>query len=70
MRDWYKTASDIDRDCIHWWERLFRIQFKSYEEYSKVDALIDEMILEYENKKELKQFYPNINADVKKFLGR
>lgn len=70
MRDWLKPVDEIDRDCIHQWEKLLRIKFQSYDEYSEVDGLIEDMILDYENKKELKMEYPNIESDVANILER
>lgn len=69
MRDWLKLLDEIDRDCVHQWEKLLKIKLNSYEEYSKVDELIGEMILEYETKSELKDAYPNIVYDVGRVLG-
>ena len=68
MRTWLKPVDEIDRDCIHQWEKLLKIKFNSYDEYSNVDELIEDMILDYDTKSELKKDYPNIENDVKKYL--
>ena len=60
MRDWLKGLSEIDRDCIHQYEYLLGRKLKDYNEYSEIDSQVDEMILEYETRKEFFHFYPNL----------
>ena len=69
MRDWLKPLDEIDRDCIYRWEKLLKIKFNSYEEYEEVDAQIEEMILDYETKRELKENYPCIDICTKCILS-
>lgn len=70
MRDWLKSLQEIDKDCVRQWEKLLGIKFNSLTEYLEIDMLIDEMILEYESKRELEAAYPDINMDVKRILER
>ena len=69
IREWLKPVDEIDRDCIHWWEKLLGIKFRSYEDYSEIDSWIEDMILDYDTKEELIDVYPNIEYNVRKFLG-
>lgn len=70
MRDWLKPLQEWDRDCVHRWEKLLGIKFNSLTEYLEIDMLIDEMILEYETKRELEAAHPDIDTDVKRVLER
>lgn len=68
IREWLKPVDEIDRDCIHHWEKLLGIKFRSYEDYSEIDSWIEDMILDYDTKAELINEYPNIEYDVRNFL--
>lgn len=63
-RSWIKKVSEIDRDCILQWENFLNIRFFSYEEYAKVDKLIDEMVLEYDSISNLTETYPDILTQI------
>lgn len=69
IREWLRPVDEIDRDCIHQWEKLFGIKFRSYEDYSEIDSWIEDMILDYDTKAELIDEYLNIEYDVRNFLG-
>ena len=61
MRDWLKCVDEIDRDCIHRYEYLLGRKLKDYNEYSEIDGQLDEMILEFESRKEFYEVYPELN---------
>ena len=58
MRDWLKSLDEIDRDCVHRYEYLFGRKLKDRNEYSEIDAQVDEMILEFDSRKEFFEAYP------------
>ena len=60
MRDWLKSADEIDRDCIHRYEYLLGRKLKDYDEYCEIDRQVDEMILEFEGRKEFFEAYPEL----------
>ena len=60
MRDWLKTLDEIDRDCVHQYEYLLGRKLKSYDEYHEIDSEVDEMILEFESRKEFFEQYPEL----------
>lgn len=60
MRDWLKGVDEIDRDCIHRYEYLLGRKLKGYNEYSEIDGQVDEMILEFESRKEFFKAYPEL----------
>lgn len=60
MRDWLKDADEIDRDCIHRYEYLLGRKLKNYDEYSEIDGQVDEMVLEFESRKEFYKAYPEL----------
>lgn len=60
MRNWLKDVDEIDRDCIHRYEYLLGRKLKSYNEYSEIDGQVDEMILEFESRKEFFKAYPEL----------
>ena len=59
MRAWLKDISEIDKDCIHRYEYLLGRKLKNYDEYVEIDKQVDEMILEFEGRKEFYKKYPN-----------
>ena len=60
MRDWLKSVSEIDRDCIRRYEYLLGRKLKDYNEYSEIDKCVDEMILEHESRREFYETYPEL----------
>ena len=60
MRDWLKSADEIDRDCIYRYEYLLGRPLKNYNEYHEIDGQVDEMILEFESRKEFYEVYPEL----------
>ena len=60
MRDWLKSAELIDRDCIHKYEYLLGRKLKGWSEYVEIDSQVDEMVLEFEGRKEFFEAYPEL----------
>lgn len=60
MRDWVSSLDEIDRDCIYRYEYLLGRKLKNYEEYSEIDGKVDEMVLEFESRKEFFEAYPEL----------
>ena len=60
MRDWLKNVDEIDRDCILQWEYLLGRKLSSYEEYEILDKMVDDMILDWESRKDFFRDYPEL----------
>ena len=60
MRVWLKDLDEIDKDCIHRYEYLLGRKLKNYDEYFEIDSQVDEMILEFESRKEFYEAYPEL----------
>ena len=60
MRYWLKDVDEIDRDCILRYEYLLGRKLKNYDEYSEIDGQVDEMILEFDGRKEFYEAYPEL----------
>ena len=60
MREWLKCVDEIDRDCIHRYEYLLGRKLKDYDEYMEIDSQVDEMILEFNGRKEFYEAYPGL----------
>jgi hypothetical protein len=60
MREWLKVLDEIDIDCVHRYEYLLGRKLKDRKEYSEIDGQVDEMILEYESRKEFFEVYPEL----------
>lgn len=60
MRDWVSCLDDIDRDCVHRYEYLLGRKLKDYNEYCEIDGQVDEMILEFESRREFYETYPEL----------
>ena len=60
MRDWLKSEDEIDRDCIHRYEYLLGRKLKDCREYHEIDAQVDEMILEFDSRKDFYESYPEL----------
>lgn len=60
MRDWLKHEDEIDRDCIHRYEYLLGRKLKDRNEYSEIDEQVDEMVLEFDSRKEFFEAYPEL----------
>lgn len=60
MRNWLKDIDEIDRDCILKYEYLLGRKLKDYNEYLEVDGQVDEMILEFQSRKEFYKAYPEL----------
>ena len=61
MRDWLSSLDEIDRDCVHRYEYLLGRKLKDCNEYVEIDSHVDEMILEFESRKEFFAAYPELN---------
>ena len=60
MRDWLRDLDEIDRDCVHRYEYLLGRKLKSFTEYCMIDSEINEMVLEFESRKEFFECYPEL----------
>lgn len=60
MIDWVSCLDDIDRDCVHRYEYLLGRKLKDYNEYCEIDGQVDEMILEFESRREFYETYPEL----------
>lgn len=60
MRDWIGCLNDIDRDCVLQYEYLLGRKLKDYHEYCEIDGQVDEMILEFESRREFYETYPEL----------
>lgn len=60
MREWLKSTELIDRDCIHKYEYLLGRKLKDWDEYVEIDKQVDEMVLEFEGRKEFFEAYPEL----------
>lgn len=60
MRDWIKSLDEIDRDCIYRYEYLLGRKLNGYDEYHKIDSQVDEMVLEFESRKDFFEQYPEM----------
>ena len=60
MRDWLKDLDEIDRDCVHHYEYLLGRKLKSFIEYCMIDSEVNEMVLEFESRKEFFECYPKL----------
>jgi len=58
VRDWIYQGDEIDRDCIHKYEYLLGRKLKDWNEYIEIDSQVDEMVLEFEGRKEFFEAYP------------
>jgi len=65
MSEWLKNLSKIDQDCVHQYEFLLGRKLSSHEEYSEIDAQVDEMILEWESRQEFFEAYPELRKYAK-----
>lgn len=60
MRDWLKNLDEIDKDCVLQWEYLLGRKLKNREEYALIDGMIDEMVLDWDSRKEFFKEYPQL----------
>jgi hypothetical protein len=60
MRDWLSSLDEIDRDCVHKYEYLLGRKLKDYNEYAEIDGQVDEMVLEFEGRKEFFEAHPEL----------
>lgn len=60
MREWLKNLSEIDQDCVHQYEFLLGRKLSGHKEYSEIDAQVEEVILEWENRQEFFNAYPDL----------
>lgn len=60
MRDWLNSLDEIDRDCIRRYEYLLGRKLKDWSEYVEIDSQVDEMVLEFESRKEFFEAYPEL----------
>lgn len=60
MREWLKNLDEIDRDCIHKYEYLFGRKLKDYEEYREIDSKVDDMVLEFNSRRDFFNEYPEL----------
>lgn len=62
MREWLKTLSEIDLDCVQRYEYLLGRQLTGPEEYTEIDRQVNEMILEWEDRTEFFAEYPMLQT--------
>jgi hypothetical protein len=60
MRDWLKCLDELDRDCVHQYEYLLGRKLKDYNEYVEIDKQVDDMILDFESRKDFYKEYPEL----------
>lgn len=60
MREWLKYVDEIDKDCIHKYEYLLGRKLKSYDEYIEIDKQVEDMILEFDGRREFYKAYPQL----------
>ena len=60
MRDWLKSEELIDRDCIYRYEYLLGRKLKDHDEYVEIDKQVNEMVLEFDSRKEFYKTYPEL----------
>ena len=60
MREWVWELDEIDRDCVFQYEQLLGRQLKDRAEYTEIDGQVDEMILEWDSRKEFFAAYPKL----------
>ena len=60
MRGWLSSLDEIDRDCVHKYEYLLGRKLKDWNEYVEIDSQVDEMVLEFEGRKEFFEAYPEL----------
>lgn len=60
LRDWVEEADEIDKDCILHWEYLLGRKLVNYDEYSMIDSMIDEMVIEWEDRQEFFEEHPEL----------
>ena len=60
MRDWISRLDEIDRDCVRRYEYLLGRKLNGYSEYHEIDGKVDEMILEWESRKDFFKAYPEL----------
>ena len=65
LRDWIEEADEIDKDCILHWEYLLGRKLVDYDEYSMIDSMIDEMVIEWEDREEFFDEYPELKKYMK-----
>lgn len=59
-REWIKSLDEIDIDCIRKYEYLLGRKIESLSEYKEIDGKVDEMILEFNSRKEFFETYPEL----------
>lgn len=70
MRDWLKELDEIDRDCVHTYERFLRCKLIDKQEYIEIDSLTDECPMEFNTTKEFFGKYPEIKKRYYKMSFR
>ena len=60
MREWVSQLDEIDRDCVHRYEYLLGRKLKGFKEYQEIDNYVEEMVLEYDSRKEFFEKYPEL----------
>ena len=60
MRDWLKKLDLIDRDCVYKYEYLFGRKLNGYDEYNEIDKQVDDMILDYDGRRDFFKEYPEL----------
>ena len=69
MREWLKCVDEIDRDCIHKYEYLLGRKLKGWDEYMEIDSQVDEMVLEFDGRKEFFKTYPELKKYIELIGG-
>lgn len=62
MRYWIKQLDDIDKDCVLKYEYLLGRKLSGYKEYSEIDNQVDEMVFEFDGRKDFFKYYPNLKS--------
>lgn len=60
MRSWLKNLEEIDLDCVLQYEYLLGRQLTGRDEYLEIDKQVDEMVLEFQNRKDFFAAYPEL----------
>ena len=66
MREWIKELDEIDKDCVYKYEYILGRKLNGYSEYHEIDQQVDQMILEFDGRKDFFEEYP----ELKKYRNR
>lgn len=60
MREWLEKLSQMDRDCVLQYEYLLGRKLTGQEEYRKIDAKVEDMVLDYDSRLDFFSDYPEL----------